>query len=161
MTPVTSLVARLGDESFPAEVGGDGAVRIQGWEEVYAVAAGPDGSYLVTAGDRRWRVTLAGGGERSQAFVDGEVYDLQVDTRARPRPARGTGVEAVSAPMPARVVKILVEPGQSVRRGDLVVTLEAMKMELPIGAPRDGRVRRIACREGELVQPGVSLLEIE
>jgi biotin carboxyl carrier protein len=39
--------------------------------------------------------------------------------------------------------------------------LEAMKMELPITAPRAGRVKSIHCREGELVQPGVPLLELE
>ena len=39
--------------------------------------------------------------------------------------------------------------------------LEAMKMELPIKAPRDGSVKSIACQPGELVQPGVPLLELE
>jgi biotin carboxyl carrier protein len=39
--------------------------------------------------------------------------------------------------------------------------LEAMKMELPIRAPRDARVKAIACRQGDLVQPGVPLLELE
>jgi biotin carboxyl carrier protein len=41
------------------------------------------------------------------------------------------------------------------------VMLEAMKMELPIKAPRDGIVKAIACRPGELVQPAVPLLELE
>jgi 3-methylcrotonyl-CoA carboxylase alpha subunit len=62
--------------------------------------------------------------------------------------------------MPARVVKVLVTVGQAVRRGDIVMKLEAMKMELPLRAPRDGTIRAIACREGELVQPGVSVLEM-
>jgi urea carboxylase len=39
--------------------------------------------------------------------------------------------------------------------------LEAMKMELPIAAPRDGRVRSVACTPGELVQPGVPLVDLE
>jgi biotin carboxyl carrier protein len=54
-----------------------------------------------------------------------------------------------------------VEPGQRVTKGDLLVMLEAMKMELPVKAPRDAVVRAIACRPGELVQPGMPLLELE
>ena len=68
---------------------------------------------------------------------------------------------ALSAPMPATVVAIIVAPGQEVAAGDLLVMLEAMKMELPIRAPRAGRVKTLACREGELVQPGVPLVEME
>ena len=63
--------------------------------------------------------------------------------------------------MPATVAAVHVKPGQQVARGDVLITLEAMKMELAIKAPRDGRVRTIACRAGDLVQPGVPLVEIE
>jgi biotin carboxyl carrier protein len=63
--------------------------------------------------------------------------------------------------MPATVVAVKVTPGQQVEEGELLITLEAMKMELPIKAPRAGRVRSIACREGEIVQSGVPLLELE
>ena len=63
--------------------------------------------------------------------------------------------------MPATVVAITVTPGQEVAAGDLLVMLEAMKMELPISAPRGGRVKALHCREGELVQPGVPLVEME
>jgi biotin carboxyl carrier protein len=62
--------------------------------------------------------------------------------------------------MPATVVRIEVSPEQAVTRDTLLVMLEAMKMELPIRAPRDGRVTAIHCRVGEIVQPGVPLLEI-
>ena len=62
--------------------------------------------------------------------------------------------------MPATVVRIEVSPGQTVAKDSLLVMLEAMKMELPIRAPRDGRVTAIHCRAGEIVQPGVPLLEI-
>jgi biotin carboxyl carrier protein len=68
---------------------------------------------------------------------------------------------ALSAPMPATVVAITATPGQEVAPGDLLIMLEAMKMELPIRAPRAGRVKALACREGELVQPGVPLVEME
>jgi biotin carboxyl carrier protein len=63
--------------------------------------------------------------------------------------------------MPATVVKVLVAPGQKVRHGDTLVVLEAMKMELPIRAPGDAVVQAVNCREGELVQPDRTLVELE
>jgi 3-methylcrotonyl-CoA carboxylase alpha subunit len=63
--------------------------------------------------------------------------------------------------MPATVRAVLVEAGQTVARGETVVILEAMKMELPVRAPHDGVVKTIACQPGELVQPGTPLLEMQ
>jgi 3-methylcrotonyl-CoA carboxylase alpha subunit len=63
--------------------------------------------------------------------------------------------------MPATVVAINVEPGQQVTQGHVMIMLEAMKMELPVTAPHDGRLKAILCRLGELVAPGVPLLELE
>ena len=65
------------------------------------------------------------------------------------------------SPMPASVVAIHVTPGQVVAEGDTLIVLEAMKMELPIRAPRNGVVKTVACVKGEIVQPGVNLLEFE
>lgn len=67
----------------------------------------------------------------------------------------------VMSPMPATVVAIKTAAGEKVAEGDTVIVLEAMKMELPIKAPRSGVVKAIHCKQGELVQPGISLLEIE
>jgi biotin carboxyl carrier protein len=52
--------------------------------------------------------------------------------------------------MPATVVAIAVREGQQVTAGDVLIRLEAMKMELPIRSPRDATVIAIKCREGEL-----------
>ena len=63
--------------------------------------------------------------------------------------------------MPATVTRILVEAGQQVARGDTLVLLEAMKMEMPIKAPHRRPVSGVRCRAGELVQPGEPLVELE
>ena len=62
--------------------------------------------------------------------------------------------------MPATVRRVLVKPEDTVHPGDPLIILEAMKMELPIRATADGVVRAVNCREGELVQPGVTLVDI-
>jgi biotin carboxyl carrier protein len=94
-------------------------------------------------------------------FLDGRVHTVGTTTgRAGARRAATDETDALAAPMPATVVKIEVVVGQRVSKDSLLVMLEAMKMELPIRAPRDGAVTAIHCRPGEIVQPGVPLLEI-
>ena len=99
---------------------------------------------------------------RTWVFLDGRTYVIEPDDRDTPQRVHATDDQvALSAPMPATVLAIKVSPGDEVAAGDLLILLEAMKMEMPITAPRAGRVKSVACREGELVQPGVPLLELE
>jgi 3-methylcrotonyl-CoA carboxylase alpha subunit len=92
-------------------------------------------------------------------FLDGRVY---VIGPAGARAGAGRRDEAsLAAPMPATVLAINVTAGQTVKAGDVLVILEAMKMELAVTAPHDGRVRALACHVGELVQPGIQLIELE
>jgi biotin carboxyl carrier protein len=56
---------------------------------------------------------------------------------------------------------VLVQPGAAIAKGDVAVILEAMKMELPLRAPSDGVVAAVHCREGELVQAGTPLVDLE
>jgi biotin carboxyl carrier protein len=63
--------------------------------------------------------------------------------------------------MPGKVIKLSVREGQAVAKGDEILVVEAMKMENAIRAPRDGRVTRLAAKVGDMVSPGVVLVEIE
>lgn len=101
-------------------------------------------------------------GRTAWVFIDGRTYVIERDNRDASLRVHATDDQlALSAPMPATVMALKVAPGQAVMAGDLLVLLEAMKMEVPIKAPRAGRVRSVRCREGELVQPGVPLLELD
>lgn len=71
------------------------------------------------------------------------------------------GQEVVSAPMPGNIWKILVTEGQEVKAGDILLILEAMKMENEILAPRDGKVASIATKEGIAVNTGEKLVVID
>ena len=75
------------------------------------------------------------------------------------RRSGSTAGKNVTAPMPATVIKIQVAPGDAVKKGDIVVVLEAMKMELPLRALGDAVVSAVCCREGELVQADATLIE--
>jgi biotin carboxyl carrier protein len=127
----------------------------------FTVVAESPSEFRVHDGDRTRSVFITEAGRTRQAFVDGEVYEFEVEAEAAapPRFAR-SAPDVLAAPMPARVVAVAVNAGDRVRKGDVVITLEAMKMELPVRSPRDGVVGSIACRVGDLVQPGVSLMEV-
>ena len=80
--------------------------------------------------------------------------------KARTRRSSAAGGSLI-APMPATVIKVNARPGDAVRKGDVVVLLEAMKMELPLRAAADAKVAAVNCREGELVQGDAVLVEFE
>ncbi len=119
------------------------------------------GWLIVNDAGRQRRVAIASDRVATWVFHDGRVWkiDTQVND-GRPR-RKGRGESSVMAPMPATVVAITAVPGQAVKEGDTVIVLEAMKMELPIKAPRAGVVKTVNCTKGELVQPGVNLVELE
>lgn len=155
-----AYTVRLDDESHRVTLGANGEARVDDAAPLHVAHEGP-GVYRVDDGAVTRRVFVAGTGDRRQVFVDGEVYDLVVGAEAAAARRGGkAAADLLSAPMPARVTTISVDVGQAVRKGDVLLKLEAMKMELPVRAPRDGTVVRIACQVGELVQPGVGLLEI-
>jgi acetyl/propionyl-CoA carboxylase alpha subunit len=80
-----------------------------------------------------------------------------------PEHAHGPGEanDEVTAPMPGTVIRVLVEPGQEVAARDTLVVVEAMKMEMPLPAPRAGIVRAVHVSEGETVGRGEILVELE
>ena len=115
---------------------------------------GPDGAIHSYA--------VYGGGGQIQVWLDGRVFVFEaVDERI----GEGRRVRAlpgdVSAPMPGRVMQVLAGNGQRVAAGEPLVILESMKMELIIDAPGDAVVSRIAVGEGDLVDRGTRLVELE
>jgi 3-methylcrotonyl-CoA carboxylase alpha subunit len=110
-----------------------------------------DGVYRVERNGRSEIVYVAGNPAHRWAFWNGRVFE---------RGARPLFTGALTAPMPATVVKVLVAPGAVVRKGDTLIIVEAMKMELPIRAPGDAVVKTVHCQEGELVQPEQPLLDL-
>ena len=118
-------------------------------------------AYEIAAGDSVLRGRVAVHGGEAWVQIAGEVFVFRVARSARRKSATARDQDALTPPMPATVVRIAVTPGQTVEAGDLLIALEAMKMELPIRAPRKAVVRAVHCTAGELVQPGHVLLDLE
>jgi biotin carboxyl carrier protein len=135
------LTLRSGETDHRIEIDGE-RVSVDG-----VVTSPPRRVWAVTRGDARW------------VFLNGEVFEFEVQRRGGRRASSHHG--SLAAPMSATVVRVIAAPGQTVKKGDTLIILEAMKMELPVRASADGRVKSIHCREGQLVQPGVPLVEME
>jgi 3-methylcrotonyl-CoA carboxylase alpha subunit len=126
-----------------------------------SVARIGDGVYRVEEDGRLHTVFVAGRPGSRWAFHNGRMYrEEALGPPASTRARRADTALPLTAPMPSTVLKILTRPGATVSRGETLIILEAMKMELPLRASADGVVVAIHCREGELVQPETVLIEL-
>ena len=114
--------------------------------------------------------------------VNGNVYDVNVEEgtgstagaakaaapkaaapKAAPKaaaPAGAQGAVKVNAPMPGKILKVNVNAGAAVKKGDVLLVLEAMKMENEICAPQDGTVATVECAAGDSVESGKVLVSM-
>jgi biotin carboxyl carrier protein len=96
--------------------------------------------------------------------IGGRVYDVLVDKKKLREPFSGDGEKkapgaiSIKAPMPGRVVRVLVAVGDRVTARQGVVVVEAMKMENELRAPGDGIVKEVAARPGAVVESGTVLI---
>lgn len=150
---------RLGDAVVRVDRHADGTLHIAGAQAL--VDSVGEGEWRVVVDGHAHRVFAAGPSDAPWIWYDGVAYRPEVADTHRPARTRSRDTAGnLSAPMPATVRAIAVAPGDRVARGDTLIVLEAMKMELPLKAPADGTVASIACQVGDLVQPGVPLVEL-
>jgi len=107
------------------------------------------------------------GDENWQVLLRGRLYPVMVEDERekRLRAAAGGGVAEAGefllrAPMPGLVIAIPVEDGQSVKKGQVLLILESMKMQNELKSPREGTVGRIKVRAGESVEQKQTLLSV-
>jgi biotin carboxyl carrier protein len=152
-------------EQVTASTDGAGRVGSADWVEI------TPGVYSILIGGRSYQARVTSRLDASSREVPYVValgsreYEVEVrDPRAWSRRVGsgvGEGPQEITAPMPGKVVKVLVTEGQQVSRGQGLVVIEAMKMQNELHAPRAGRVGRIYAAEGSGVEAGAKLLRLE
>ncbi len=119
------------------------------------------GVWSVLDGTLSYEVRVAG----SEVRVNGRAVEVTfVDPREwNPKAARANvaGTVQVKAPMPGKVIRVLVAVGDAVESGQGVVIVEAMKMQNELKSPRDGRVSAVSVKENDTVNAGAVLVTIE
>jgi len=132
----------------------DRRVRIEG-----DVAA--DGAVAALIDGRRVRGRVVAVGAERHVLIDGRDRTLALDDADAASRAGEAAGGHLTAPLPATVTAVHVEPGKTVSRGDPLVVLEAMKMEHVVIAPEDGTVAAVHCRAGDQVEEGAELVRLE
>ncbi|MFO1124730.1 MAG: biotin carboxylase N-terminal domain-containing protein [Methylocystis sp.] len=93
-------------------------------------------------------------------ILHGRNYVLNWLQSAASSHSQGPAEERVLAPMPATVTRVAVKPGDAVSKGQTLVVLEAMKMEIAMAAPHDGVVQGVACAAGDMAKEGAELVSL-
>lgn len=154
---------RCGDQAFEVDVrdGRDGAhVTVAGKALALQVEELEPGVFVSREGHRRETFHCVRDGGVVHLHWRGRTYRLEEETAARRAAHRQVG-GGLEAPMPGKVIAVKVAPGDTVGKGDELLVVEAMKMENAVRAPRDGRVKSVTARVGDMVSPGAVLVELE
>ncbi len=117
------------------------------------------GIFSVLLGGEAFEVRVEHNARGARIHIDGCEYLAELDDPRRwQRSAGGTadteGRQSIMAPMPGKVVRVLVESGSAVAAGQGLLVVEAMKMQNEIKSPKEGKVERINVREGQAVNAG-------
>jgi 3-methylcrotonyl-CoA carboxylase alpha subunit len=148
----------------PLEVEIDGS----GAERAVRIGDGATRASLITLGASSGAVSVDGRparflfervGSRVRVAVGGECFEFDAGGGAKSkRAASGHGNPETRAPMPGKVLQVIVEPGAEVAAGDSLLILEAMKMENVLTAEIAGTVKEVHAKPGDMVEPGKLLV---
>jgi biotin carboxyl carrier protein len=118
------------------------------------------GVFSVLVDGRSFEVRLA-----DEAQVDGRRFRVEVrnprDSAKGSKSALGSGRQNITAPMPGKVIRLLVKKGDAVETGAGLVVVEAMKMQNEMKAPRPAHVLEVRVQDGDTVTAGQTLLILE
>jgi len=134
-------------------------------EQLGAVSQVEPGVYSVLLGGASYEVRVGASGRALIAEAAGRRFTVEVsnprDTSRGSRASIGSGHQNVAAPMPGKVIRVLVNTGDAVEAGQGLVVVEAMKMQNEMKAARPGRVIEIRAGAGQTVGAGDTLLILE
>jgi 3-methylcrotonyl-CoA carboxylase alpha subunit len=152
-----SLVLRSGEIVFPVAATplSDGRWRLE-WDGVAHVAAAQEGGVVLDG--LAGRATVVSGGEGLTVIAGGVNHGFAIVDPLAPPAQAASGGGRVAAPIPGRIASVLVAVGETVRRGQTLLVLEAMKMEMPLTAPADGVIATLRCAAGDMVDEGIELV---
>ena len=158
-------LVRVGDlREIDAEVisrdGGTIRVRIGDREVAAEFTPNADGGGILVLNGRRYPVFSARRKDSILVSVGPASFEFKPAETAARRRARGLAAAEVTAPMPGKVLKVLVRDGDLVEAGQPLVVIEAMKMETTLAAESAAIVKHVRVEEGQTVDHGAVLIEL-
>jgi len=130
-----------------------------------SVSEAEPGVYSVIVGPDSFEIRLLGGPQGWVAEVNSVKYPVEIldprNKRRSSREGRGSGRQNIVAPMPGKVIRVLVKAGDQVEMGQGLVVVEAMKMQNEMKAPRPARVLNVLANAGDTIGGGDILVVLE
>lgn len=134
--------------------------RIDGREVAAAIDELGDASAMLSIGERRFRLLGARRKDAILVAVGPRTFDFVPAESGSRRARGGLAASEVTAPMPGKVLKVLVKDGDRVSAGQPLVVIEAMKMETALAAESDAMVKRVRVAPGDNMDHGAVLVEL-
>ena len=163
-------IATINDKQYEVEVVSQRQVRVNGktYDVDFQLVSGqPIFSLLVNGGSYQAHV-FPGDEDTLQVLMRGTLYTATIeDEREKRLKVAGgsrttqTGEFTLRAPMPGLIVKVPVKEGDAVKKGDVLVILESMKMQNELKSPREGRVTRVQVKTGDSVEQRQGMVSVE
>lgn len=119
------------------------------------------GQLKIKIGDRIIKAIITEGVKEKFVFVDGNVFKVRPVELTGGRKTKKKEGGDLRSPISGRVVKVNVKNGENVKKDDVLMVIEAMKMEYLIRAPFDGRIKKVNFKEGDQVEIGQVTVDLE
>jgi 3-methylcrotonyl-CoA carboxylase alpha subunit len=138
------------------------SVRISIDDRVYDVQVNDvrTGEVIFSVNGTTHTAFIASAGSTHYVAIAGDVFELKKPDLRRAQRKQQHGEDNLSASMPGQVTRVLVNEGDTVQRGQPLIVLEAMKMEIKIAAPHAGRIAKVMAKQGQVVDRGQGLIEM-
>jgi len=164
----TTYTVTAGGSQHTVVLGDDSMIEVDGRAHTVDIRPVGQRGYSVLVDGHSTSVIVQRAGSTYQVIAGGVPHSVHVESERQRLLKNIAGVvgthkrrEEITAPMPALVVRIEVQEGERVEKGQGLVVLEAMKMENEIKSPDDGVVKRIAVTAGSTVEKGQTLVTLE
>ncbi len=158
----------IGEKTFAIDINKEGEIMLDGLKENLDLRAIDDaGLYSLIINNQSYEAVVEEGDGEYRVLINGVLFHAQVADERAKRLAEAAGAftstsgeATMKSPMPGMIVAISVNEGDVVKKGQVVLVLESMKMENELKAPRDGTISLIKVQPRQAVEQGQVLLSL-
>ena len=140
---------------------GDGVSFVLNGRTYHYTLVAKDGPELVLDNGGRFKAAVGTPNRDGEQMIIAQGVEAKAFAAGKKMKKAGAHAGGLTSPMPGKIFKIIKEAGSVVKKGEPILILEAMKMEHSIRSDKDGTVKKINDKIGELVQGGVTLAVVE
>jgi biotin carboxyl carrier protein len=140
---------------------GDSVSFVLNGKNYFYMLVSKDGPEMILDNGGRFKAAVGTPNREGESIIIANGREAIGTASGKKMKKAGAHAGGLTSPMPGKIFKVLREAGSEVKKGEPILILEAMKMEHSIRSDKDGKVKKINYKVGELVQGGVTLAEVE